>query len=160
MDPASLRARLASVFRNLLHRSRVEQELDDEVRSFLDLVVEEKRRAGFMDQEARRLALLELGGLEQVKEQVRSVRAGAALEGLGRDLSYAVRGLTRDAGFTTVAVFTLALGIGANAAIFSAVYSVLLKALPFESSDRLVAIWKKNPPRGWVRNPISAAEFL
>ena len=68
--------------------------------------------------------------------------------------------LAKSPGFTAVAVLTLALGIGATTVIFSAVYAVLLKPLPFRDADRLVAMWKKNPPRGWARNPVSPAEIL
>ena len=77
-----------------------------------------------------------------------------------QDLRYGLRMLAKSPGFTTVAVLTLALGIGANTVIYSAVYAVLLKPLPFKDPGRLVFVEKKNPPRGWVRNPVSPAEIL
>src|SRR5215467_7516999 len=82
------------------------------------------------------------------------------MNGLLQDLRYAARQLRKSPGFTTIAVLTLALGIGANTAIFSAVYAVLLKPLPFQNADRLAMIFKKNPSRSWTRNAISPAEFL
>ena len=77
--------------------------------------------------------------------------------GLIQDLRYGLRTLLGKPGFTAAVVLTLGLGIGANTAIFSAVYAVLLRPLPFRDPARLVSIFKKNPPRGWVRNPVSAA---
>ena len=82
------------------------------------------------------------------------------MSGLTQDLRYALRQLRKSRGFTFGAVAVLALGIGANTAIFSAVYDVLLRPLPFKDAERLVFIRKQNPPRGWTNNPISPAEIL
>ena len=131
-----------SFARNLFRRTRVERALDDEVRGYLDLLVEEKVAAGLPPEAARRAARVELGGTEQVKEQVRSVRAGALVEQLGQDARYAVRTLRRTPGFTIVAIVTLALGIGANTAIFSIVDALLFRPLPIADPARVVALYR------------------
>jgi hypothetical protein len=86
-----MRSRLTSVLRNLFLRQRVERDLDDELHSYVELAFEEKRDAGLSDDEARRAALIELGGVEQVRESVRDVRTGAIVDQLRQDLIYAIR---------------------------------------------------------------------
>jgi predicted permease len=147
-------------FAGLFNKQARDHEFADEMRSHLQLHIEDNLRTGMSAAEARRKAILKLGGIEQTKESYRDRRGLPWLETLLQDVRYAARMLRKSPGFASVAVLTLALGIGANAAIFSVVYSSLLKALPFKDADRLVVIEKRNPPRGWVRNPISAAEFL
>lgn len=136
-----LARRLASITSWILRRDRAERDLDDEVRSFVEMATADKVRESVPVDEARRLALLELGGVEQVKERVRAGRHGALLDDMGRDVRLAFRLVARQPTFATVAVLTLALGIGANAAIFSVVHGVLLRPLPFNEPDRLVRIW-------------------
>src|SRR5258706_467108 len=138
--------RLASVVRNLFLRKRVDQDLDDELRSFVEMAADENRNAGLADHEARRAALIELGGVEQVRESVRDIRAGALVDQLRQDFFYAIRMLGRNRGLTAVAVTTLALGIGANTAIFSIVDTVVFRPLPYKDADRLVKIWGSGSP--------------
>jgi hypothetical protein len=118
--------RILSLFRNLLRKRAIEQALNDELRSTLEALTQEKVQQGLSQSVARREALVEIGGIEQVKEGVRAVRAGHFVEVFVRDISYALRQLRRNRSFTAVAVLTLALGIGGTTAIFSVVNGVLI----------------------------------
>jgi predicted permease len=121
----------------------VENELDAEVRAHLEMLREENLRAGMTPEEARRAARIELGGMEQVKEQVREQRIGNLLHSVLSDCRFAVRQLRKAPGFATIAVLTLALGIGANTALFTVVESVLVRPLPYAHSNRLVYVAPK-----------------
>src|SRR5215467_2525218 len=117
----ALLARLTSLVRNLFLKQRAERDLDEELRSYLELLTQEKIKTGMPTEEARHQARIELGGAEQVKEQVRDIRASHLLENFGRDLRFTFRALGKKPGFASVVALSLALGIGANAAIFSLV---------------------------------------
>ena len=138
--------RLASVWRWIANRKKAEEDLDDEWQTFVDMASADRTRDGGTPAEARRLALLELGGTEQVKERVRIGRHGGWLDEVGRDVLYALRQVRRNPAFSAVAIATLALGIGVNTAMFSVVDAVLLKPLPFADADRLVMVWLDNTP--------------
>jgi len=137
--------RFASVLDWILHRSKAEARLDDELKAFLDMSIAEKVSDGATPEEARRRAMLELGGMEQVKEQVRAGRHGGGLDEIWRDVRYAWRLFIKDRGFTCVVVLTLALGIGANTAIFSLIDALMLRWLPVPNPQELVQVWFQSP---------------
>jgi hypothetical protein len=121
-------SRLRALWRNLRYRDQVERDLDEEMRATLDLLIDEKIAAGVGPREARRRAMIELGGIEPVKERIRDVRMGVRLEALAQDAKYAFRHFRRSPGFAVSAILTLAIGIGANAAMISIVNGACLQA--------------------------------
>jgi hypothetical protein len=133
--------RLASIVRGLLHRDRAEQDLHDEVEAFVEMAIADRVRDGASPADARRLAVLDLGGIEQTKERVRTYRHGALLDELGRDVPYAIRTLAKNRAFTATATVTLALAIGASTVMFSVIDAVLLRPLPYRSPEQLALLW-------------------
>src|SRR5579872_1724976 len=143
-----------------LRKNKLEDQLDDELQFHIEMRTREFIAGGVKPEEARYRAQRLFGNQTLLKERTREMDTIGWLESLWQDLRYAGRMLRKSPVFTGVAVLSLALGIGANTAIFSAVYAALIKPLPFKDPDRLVFIRKKNPPRGWIRNPVSPAEIL
>jgi putative ABC transport system permease protein len=135
-----LLSRMRAALQNLFRKRDAEARLDAEIRGYADLVTDEKIAAGVPAGEARRIALAEAGGVEQIKQSVRDRRAGIGLDNLGQDLRYAFRQMRRTPGVAALAILTLAIGIGANTAIFSFVNAVLLRPLPYPDADRLTII--------------------
>lgn len=129
-----------SFLRNVFSSGRVEGDLDREIRAHLDLLIEENIRAGMAPQDAQRAAWIELGGTEQVKEQVREVRVGNWLHSVAADCRYGIRQLRKNPSFTAVAVVTLALAIGANAVVFSALNALILRPLNVPRAESLYSV--------------------
>ena len=155
--------RLNSLWRNLFHKDRVDQEFNEEIQAYLDMLTEANIRQGLSPQEARRNALIEVGGVEQVQERVREIRMGQFIETAWRDIRFGVRALVHSPIFTIVTVLSLALGIGANTAIFSVVNGLLLRPLPYPESERIVDVWHTPPQQsfpGLDRFSVSPANYL
>ncbi len=145
--------------RALIWRNRTERELDAELRTYLEAAVAAKIADGVPHHAAVRAARVEMGSAEAIKDHVRDVGWETHLDAFARDLRYGMRSLLRAPRFTVPSLLTLALGIGATAAVFSVVGAVLLEPLPYPRPDRVVAIWETNRG-GTVRNGISAANFV
>src|SRR5712664_2473969 len=146
--PLFVKAR--SFLRNLFLSRRVEADLDQEVHAHLELLIAENIRAGMPPQEAQRAARIELGGIEQVKEQVREEGLGNWLHSVVSDCRYGLRQLRKNPGATAVMIFTLALAIGATTAIFSVVYGVLLRPLPYTDASRIMAVFEVSSEGRWT----------
>jgi predicted permease len=130
--------------RSLFRKKRVEDELSDELRFHLEKLAEENLAQGMAPEEARYHARRELGGIQQIKEECRDMRRVNYVENFLQDIRYGLRQLRRNPGFTAVAIITLALGIGANTAIFSLVDAVMLKSLPVANPKQLVRLGDNN----------------
>lgn len=150
--------RLIHLLKGWLHHTRLERDLDDEVRSYFEILIERGMARGLSREDARRAARLEFEGAEQVKQKVRDARVGAGIETILQDARYAWRMLKKTPGFTSFAVLSIALGLGANTAIFSLVNGVLLKSSGYPHPERIVQLWEKPP--GGMRNSISPADYL
>jgi putative ABC transport system permease protein len=147
----------------LFHKDRVDQEFSEEIQSYLDMLTEANIRKGLTPQEARRNALLEVGGVEQVQERVREIRMGQFIETAWRDIRFGVRALVHSPIFSVVTVLSLALGIGANTAIFSVVNGLLLRPLPYPEAEQIVDVWHTPPQQsfpGLKRFSVSPANYL
>src|SRR6266481_3533100 len=143
--------------RNLFRKEQLDCDLREELATHLELHIEDNLRAGMTPEEARRQALLKLGGLEQTKESVRDVRSIRFLETLLQDVRFGFRLLRKNPGFASVAVLALALGIGANTAIYSIVYTSLLASLPYPHPEQLVMVWSKLQGG---KNMVAAGDYL
>jgi predicted permease len=167
---------IGSRIRGLFGKDRLDRELDEEMTAHIEMLVEENLRHGMTIEGARRAARRSFGGVTQTMEAYRDQRGLPMLETLGQDLRYGLRMLRKNPGFTTVAVLTLALGIGANTAIFSVLDAVMLQTLPVRNPQQLVLVnwtatdWpgvledlegtnRKDPNGGWVGEPVAYPIF-
>src|SRR5258706_7594789 len=131
---------LSDGVRSLFRKERVEGELDEELRAFLGMAAGEKMKQGMSRKDALRAVRLERGNLEVTKEEIRSARWESLVETCWQDLRFGLRMLLKHPGFTALTVMTLALGIGANTAVFTVVNGVLLRPIPFPQADRLFLV--------------------
>lgn len=149
----------ASKLAALLSHRVDEHEFDYEMREHLELLTERYIRQGFTSAEARAAARRQFGGATGLKEQMHEQRTLAWLANILQDACYALRQLRKAPVFCFTAVSTLALGIGVNTTIFSVVYAVMVRPLPFRNAQQLTVVWEQNPHRGWYHNIVSAANF-
>jgi len=141
----SLLRSIAGGLRSLFRKKRVEGELDEELRSFLEMAAEEKMKQGMSRKDALRAVRLERGSVEVTKEVVRAASWESFLEMLWQDVRFGLRTLRKNPAFTAIVILTLALGISASTAIFSIVDAVLLRALPYPSPEKIVRVWEQAP---------------
>jgi putative ABC transport system permease protein len=151
--------RIKTLWRNLAHRRRVEEELDEEIRSYQAMLEDAQTQAGVNPRVARREALLDLGGAERIKEEVRDIRLGRALDSIGSEFRQALRGLRRNPALTMVGAVMLALGMGASTLMFSIFYAALVQPLPFRDSARVVQLYETRMDRGFNQASFTEANF-
>src|SRR6476660_6998259 len=153
LDKARLR------LRSLFGGPSVDFELEDELRFHLDQLIEENISSGMPPEEARHAARRRIGGIAQWEEECRDMRRVNFVENLVQDVRYTIRSLAKSPGFTLAVAATLALGIGANTAIFTIVHGVLLRPLDYPKPDQLMYLSAESPATGGTRNPLSAPEY-
>src|ERR1043165_1522268 len=146
-------------FKGVFSKGGRERDFAHELESHLQMHIDDNIRAGMSPQEAKRVAVLKLGGVDQTKEAYRDRATIPLLESVMQDLRFTLRQFRRNPAFTVTAVLTLAAAIGANTAIFSVVNGVLLRPLPYPNSDRVVNITTRSTLRGLDDLNLSDAEF-
>ena len=150
----------AARLRAMFSPRSTEHALDEEIRFHIEQETEKNLRLGMSRDEARRQALVQFGGLTQVREAHHEVYAARPVEDFVADVRYALRTMRRTPALAGAAILTLALGIGANTAIFSAVNAVILRPLPFPNPDQLYMLWEENPEKGWHKQVSAPANMF
>lgn len=145
---------------NVFATAKRDRDLDDEIRCYVDLLSDENVSRGMPEHEARRNARMEIGGTEQAKEEIRAKRSGASFTNFFRDMRYAARMLRQKPAFAAVAIATLAIGIGANTAIFSIIDATLLTPVPVPAPGRVVLVWTEDKAHGYHNLPASVPDYL
>ncbi|MCH7533526.1 MAG: ABC transporter permease [Gemmatimonadetes bacterium] len=145
--------------KTLLRPDAAWKDLDDEVRFHLEMEAARLRREGLAPEEARRQAMLRFGGVERIKDETREARGTKLWEDMMQDLKYGLRMIVKNPVFSAVAIITLALGIGANTAIYTVVKAVLLDPLPFEESEELTLLWTRNDEQNQDKYMVSPMDF-
>ena len=146
-------------FSGLFFNVRRDREFLDEIEAHLQMHIEDNIRRGMTNREAHREAMMKLGGMNTLTEQYRERSGVPSMEKTIQDFLYGARALTKTPGITATALLTLALGIGATTGIFSVVYTVLLKGLPFPQPERLVQLWESRVQKGWHQSSFTLANF-
>jgi len=149
-------AKIGALFR----RRKPGEDVAEEIRAHLEMEEQENLESGMPPEEAHYAALRRFGNVTLAQERTREMWGWNSLETFGQDLRFGLRMSRKSPSFTVVAVITLALGIGANTAIFSVIDAVLLGRMPYAEAHRLLMVWEQNPGRGWFRNVVSAANFV
>jgi predicted permease len=157
--PGAWPSRLWMKLAALLKRRRLDRDLDEELQFHLAMREEKLRAEGLAPADARFAARRRFGNAARIKETSRELWTFASIETFWQDLRYGARMLAKNPGFTAIALLTLALGIGANTAIFSFINGTLLRSFSYADSSRLVLLWSANPERGWMQNIVSPADF-
>ncbi|MFN2398636.1 MAG: ADOP family duplicated permease [Gemmatimonadaceae bacterium] len=146
--------------RALVARRAMDRELNDEIQLHVELEIEQLVREGMTPDDARAVALRSFGNVGHVKDEAREVRGVRLIEDLQRDLGFGIRTLGRNPAFTSVAVLTLAIGIGGTAAVFGALYGILFAPLPYREPERIITVWQHHRADGIDRGDVSPANFL
>jgi predicted permease len=152
-------SRVIALLRAVRRRRRADHELDQELRAYIDELADRHVQQGMTASAARRAARLEVGSMDRIREDVRDLQPGNAIETSWRDARQAWRSLWRTPGFAAVAILTLGLGIGAASAIFTLVNALLLEPLPYREADRLVFVWSDLTAAGYPRAPLAGPEI-
>ena len=151
---------LVARFRAVVGGRRADRELDEEIRSHIEMETARNVASGMAPDEAHRLAMAVFGGRDAAIEAHRDVRGGRWISDMARDTRFALRTLRHNPVLTIAAILTLAVGIGANTAIFSTLHAVVLRPLPFPDSDRLMMLYETNPERGWTQAEVAPANLF
>jgi predicted permease len=151
--------RIRHAVRALFRARQVDRDIHDELTDWVETLTERHLAKGLTREEARRAALIELGGFDRVKDEARAMRPRMRLDTLAQDIRYAWRALRRSPGVAAAVAITFALGVGANTAIFSVVKAVLIEPLPYSDPDRLMFVWADITDLGYPRAPLSGPEL-